>query len=135
PAPAYSFPTKDEMGDYLEDYARHFELPVRNNTRVERLSKEGDRFLVEAGDRVYEARQVVVAMGHEQAPKQPAFAAELDPGIVQMHSSAYWNPSQLREGGVLLVGAGNSGAEIAKELVRSRPVLVSGRHAGEVPFN
>ena len=91
-------------------------------------------FVVEAGARRFEAAQVVVAMSDYQRPHIPEFARQLDPGIVQLHSGAYKNPAQLREGGVLLVGAGNSGAEIAMELAPRHRVWMSGRHPGHVPF-
>jgi putative flavoprotein involved in K+ transport len=134
PAPPRYFPTKDEMGDYLESYAKHFALPVRNGMRVEKLSKDGDMYVAEAGGRRFEAPQVVVAMASFQKPRVPAFAREVDPGIVQLHSSEYRNPGQLRDGGVLIVGAGNSGAEIAADVVRRHATWVSGRDVGEVPF-
>jgi putative flavoprotein involved in K+ transport len=135
PAPADHFPTKDEMADYLEAYAGRFALPVRTGMRVERVSRQGDRYLVEAGGRRFEARHVVVAMGTYQRPSVPSFAGELDPGIVQLHSSAYRRPSQLGAGDVLLVGAGNSGAEIARDLVASgRRIYVAGREVGQIPF-
>jgi putative flavoprotein involved in K+ transport len=133
PAPARSYPTKDQVADYLEAYAAQFELPVRGGVRVDRLSREGDRYLVAAGDRRLEADQVVVAAGAYQRPRIPAFAPELDPGIVQLHSSQYRNPSQLQEGGVLVVGAANSGAEIALEVSRDRQTWLSGRHPGQDP--
>jgi putative flavoprotein involved in K+ transport len=133
PAPGWSFPTKDEMAEYLEAYATRFELPVRTGVRVERLSRDGDRFVVDAGDRRYEADRVVVASGAHRSPRTPAFASELDPEIVQLHSSEYRGPSPLRDGGVLVVGAGNSGAEIASELARSRPTWLAGRSVGEIP--
>src|SRR5688500_7131664 len=135
PAPADAFPTKDEMADYLEAYAARFALPVRTGVRVERASQTEAGFLVETNRGRLLARQLVVAMASYQGPRVPAFASELDPDIVQIHSSAYRNPSQLREGGVLLVGAGNSGAEIAVEVARSHPTWVSGRAVGEVPFD
>ncbi|HEX2173814.1 MAG TPA: NAD(P)-binding domain-containing protein, partial [Dehalococcoidia bacterium] len=134
PARAYSFPTKDEMADYLEAYAARFELPVRTGVKVDHLTKQGDRFVVTAGNLRYEAENVVVAMANYQQPRIPSFAHELDPSIVQLHSSAYRNPSQLREGGVLIVGAGNSGSEIALETVRDHPTWMSGRDTGHVPF-
>jgi putative flavoprotein involved in K+ transport len=134
PAPASYFPTKDEMVDYLESYAEHFQLPVQLGVRVEKLSKNGDFFEVIGGDLHYTARNVVVAMATFQEPKMPSFASQLDPQITQFHSSEYCNPSQLQEGGVLVVGAGNSGAEIALELSRSHPTWLSGRHPGHVPF-
>ena len=134
PAPPNSFPTKDEMADYLASYAERFKLPVRTGVRVDRLSRRGDAFIVTAGDRVFEAKQVVVAMADFQSSRIPAFASDLDPAIVQLHSSAYQNPSQLRDGGVLIAGAGNSGAEIAMEVARTHPTWVAGRDTGHVPF-
>ena len=134
PAAPYSFPTKDAMGDYMELYARHFELPVRCGVRVERLSRLGDRFLVVAGNDQFEADSVVVAMANYQRPKVPAWASELDPRIVQLHSLDYRNPAQLRRGDVLIVGAGNSGAEIALDLAPTHTTWLAGRHPGHVPF-
>jgi hypothetical protein len=75
---------------------------------------------------------VVVAMSSYQRPRVPPFADELDPGVVQLHSSRYRNPSLLRDGGVLVVGAGNSGAEIALEVATSHPTWLSGKESGEV---
>ena len=127
-------PTKDQMGNYLEGYASHFELPVRSGVRVTRLSKHGDHFLVEAGEKRFEAEQVIIATGNYCRPRIPRFASELDLGIVQFHSSAYRNPSQLAPGGVLVVGSGNSGAEIAMEVVKQRPTWLAGKDPGHVPF-
>jgi putative flavoprotein involved in K+ transport len=134
PAPAGAYPTKDEMADYLEAYAQRFELPVRLDTQVRSLTREDERFVVMAGGQRYEASTVVVAMSSLQQAKTPAFASELDPGIVQMHSSEYKNPAQLRPGGALVVGAGNSGAEIATDLARDHAVWISGRPVAEIPF-
>lgn len=135
PAPAHSFPTKDEMADYLEAYATRFRLPVRTGVRVDRVTRQGGRFLVTAGDSSFEADHVVVAMATYQEARLPTFARELDPRIVQLHSSEYRNAGQLRQGGVLVVGAGNSGAEIALELARrGYPTWLSGRDVGHIPF-
>ena len=76
---------------------------------------------------------MIVATGAHQIPKVPAFAPELDPRIVQLHSSEYLNPSQLQEGDVLLVGGGNSGAEIAAELSRTHRCLLAGPKVDEIP--
>jgi putative flavoprotein involved in K+ transport len=133
PARRVSFPTKDEMADYLSAYAARFDLMVRTGVSVDALSRDGDRYVVAAGERRFEADNVVVATGACQNPKIPVFATELDPRIVQMHSSAYRNPSQLREGGVLLVGIGNSGAEIAHELSRTHRTWLSGKPSGQIP--
>ncbi|MDQ3751740.1 MAG: NAD(P)/FAD-dependent oxidoreductase [Actinomycetota bacterium] len=134
PAAGDKFVTKDEMADYLETYAARFELPVRGGVTVDRLSRQGDRFVVSFGDQRFEADNVVVAMGNCQMPWLPSFAEDLDTGIVQLHSKDYRNPSQLRDGGVLVVGAGNSGADIAMEVVRDHPTWMAGRESGHIPF-
>jgi putative flavoprotein involved in K+ transport len=129
------FPTKDQMGDYLEAYAKRFSLPVRTGVHVDRVSKADQGLLVSAGSSRIYARNVVVAMADFQRPRLPAFAAELDPAIRQLHSSEYLRPSQLQPGSVLIVGLGNSGAEIAKEVTHAgRETFVSGEPAGELPF-
>jgi putative flavoprotein involved in K+ transport len=133
PAPGWSFPTKDEMADYLEAYAGRFDLPVRTGVHVDRLSKDGDRYVVASGEKRFEADNVVVASGAHRTSRIPDFADQLDPGIVQVHSNVYTGPGQLREGAVLVVGAGNSGAEIAFEVSRSHPTLLSGKEAGNLP--
>jgi putative flavoprotein involved in K+ transport len=135
PAEPYHFPTATQMADYLEAYAQRFALPVRTGMRVDRLSRVGDRFLVCAGERQFEAENVVVAMANFQRPRVPPFAADLNRTIVQLHSYEYRNPSQLAAGDVLVIGAGNSGAEIALELSRSHRVWLSGRETGHIPFN
>ncbi|MGH8914393.1 MAG: flavin-containing monooxygenase [Acidimicrobiia bacterium] len=134
PGKDWGFPTKDEAADYLESYARHFELPIRHGVKVNRLTRDGGRFIATAGDLEFEADNVVVAMANFQEPKLPEFASELDPGIVQIHVADYKNRGQLRNGDVLVVGRGNSGAEIAMELVRDRGVWLSGRSTGQTPF-
>ncbi len=134
PASPHYFPTKDEVADYLAAYAARFELPVQLGVRVERLAKENERYIVNAGAQRFEAKNVVIAIGSYQIPWTPLYAQELDPSIVQMHSSQYQNPSQLQEGGVLIVGAGNSGAEISLDVVSEHPTWVSGRDVGHIPF-
>jgi len=134
PTRGESFATKDQMADYLVEYAQRFQLPVRNGVKVERLWKEGDRFFLAAGDEVLTAGNVVVAMSNYQRPRIPAFAVDLDTRIVQLHAHAYRNPSQLQEGSVLVVGVGNSGAEIALEASRSHPTWLSGKESGHIPW-
>jgi putative flavoprotein involved in K+ transport len=129
-----TFPTHNEMADYLEAYAHHFELPVRSGVRVNRLLRSDNGFLLETTAGELTASRVVIATGGYQTPVVPDFAAELTPDIRQLHSVAYRNQGQL-DGAVLVVGAGNSGAEIALEAVRSgHPTWLAGRHPGEVPF-
>ena len=136
PFPGYhwGFPSKDEMADYLASYARRFDIDVETGVRVDRLSRQGDRFVAAAGHRRFEADNVVVAMSSWQHPRIPTFASELDPGIVQLHVADYRNPDQLQDGDVLVVGAGNSGAEVANELARTRDVVLSGPGTGTIPF-
>src|SRR5439155_12318665 len=102
-------------------YGRRFAVPIRHEVRVDRVSGHGGAFVVHAGNLRIEAENVIVATGANREPRMPVLADQLDPAIVQLHSGEYRRPSQLREGGVLIVGAGNSGADIAMELVRERP--------------
>jgi putative flavoprotein involved in K+ transport len=134
PASRHHFPTKDEMADYLEAYAARFELPVRTGVRVDGLSRNGSRFIVKSGRRRFEADNVVVAASSWQRPRVPRFAREMDSEIVQLHSADYRNPDQLQDGDLLLVGAGNSGAEIALDAAPGRRVWLSGREVGHIPF-
>jgi len=130
----WGFASKDEWADHLEAYARKFDLQVETGVRVEKLSREGDRFVAISGDRRLEADNVVVAMSSWQRPRVPDLAAELDGRIVQLHAAEYKNPRQLQEGDVLVVGAGNSGAEIAIEVARTHKVILSGPSTGAIPF-
>lgn len=133
PARGDVFISKDQMADYLESYAARFRLPVRTGMRVDRVTRNGEKFIVTAGDAVFKADHVVVAMANYQVPRVPEFASELAPGITQLHSHDYRNPSQLQPGGVLLVGVGNSGADIAIEVVRGHQTWLSGKESGHVP--
>ncbi|MFJ5954798.1 flavin-containing monooxygenase [Paenarthrobacter sp. NPDC092416] len=133
PGDPLNFPTKDELADYLEDYVRRFDLPWTPGVRVDGLASDGDGFLVSAGEKSWRSKNVVIATGGYRVPKRPAFATELEAGIVQLHSQDYRNPAQLRPGPVLVVGLGNSGAEIAVEVSRSHQTTVAGKPGGELP--
>ncbi|QSB48715.1 flavin-containing monooxygenase [Parageobacillus toebii] len=122
------YPTKDEIADYLEDYAQKFELPIHLNTEVISLQKENEIFRVTTNNSNYVAEKVVVATGPFQKPYIPPFAESLSDKVYQVHTSRYLNPSQLQEGSVLVVGAGNSGAQIAVELSEDREVYLSVGH-------
>lgn len=130
------FVTKDQVADFLEGYADKMSLPVLSSTRVQRLSRNGsDLFEVETGTDTFAARNVIVAMSNHQQPRVPAFAADLDPGIHQIHSYDYKNPSSISDGPALVVGMGNSGAEISYELVRAgHQTYVSGKPTAVIPF-
>jgi putative flavoprotein involved in K+ transport len=133
PARRWDFPTKNEMADYLVGYVERFELPVRQGVTVECLEREGEGFRLTTNRGPIAADRVIVATGASRMPKVPPFAADLDPAIVQMHSSEYRNPSQLRSGSVLVVGVGNSGAEIALELSRTHRTILAGEPSGQIP--
>jgi putative flavoprotein involved in K+ transport len=136
PGPADSFPTKDQTAEYLEEYVRRFHLPVRHGIIVDALEREGDLFIIRSGSAWFAARNVVVATGPFQVPTLPPSAGELDPSILQIHSSAYVDPDRFPAKSVLVVGAGNSGAEIALELAASgRQVWLAGRDVGRIPAN
>ena len=136
PGRRHSFPSRDAMADYLERYAERFELPVQCRSRVDALGRRDDgRFLLAVGEQRHTADNVVIATGPFQRPYVPDFAAELDPRVTQLHSSSYRNPRELPDGPVLVVGPGNSGADIALELSAERRVLLSGTIGPQVPFN
>jgi putative flavoprotein involved in K+ transport len=119
------YPRRDEVVDYLAAYARHFALPVELNSRVNAVRRRGDRYVVQLAERAYEAQQVVIATGPFQTPFVPPLAAELDHDVVQFHSVEYRYPDALPEGPVLVVGGGNTGFQIATELVATRAVHLS----------
>jgi putative flavoprotein involved in K+ transport len=133
PAPRWSYPTKDQLADYLEGYAARFELPIAFNTQVTGLEKtEGGYELATTSGRL-EAEHVVVATGTNPVAHVPVFAGELDKGIAQVHSSQYRNPASLPMGDALVVGSGVSGVEIALELAASRHTLISGHPTPHIP--
>jgi len=120
PAEVDTYPGKDDVADFLQTYAAKFELPVRLNTTVIRLSKgDGRRYLAETTTGPIEADQVVIATGPFQVPFTPRLAHELDPDVIQLHSAEYQTPDDLPGGRVLVVGAANSGQQIALELAQT----------------
>ncbi|BBH15726.1 putative oxidoreductase CzcO [Nocardioides baekrokdamisoli] len=134
PGEPTGFPRRDEVAAYIEAYALHHELPVRTNTAVTGVTRREDgTFLVsiEGGDLTCD--NVVVAVGKASQPRVPSFAADLDPAITQLHSSAYRSVSDVPAGRVLVVGASHSGADIAYELAATHPVTLSGRDTGQIP--
>lgn len=116
------YPGRDEVVSYLEQYASTFELPVEFNSRVQSVSTADGGFVLDLGARTLEADQVVVATGPFQVPHVPGFAAELAPHVAQMHSTGYRRPGDLPEGPVLVVGGGNTGFQIARELSATHSV-------------
>jgi len=116
------YPTRDEVVAYLERYAEHFELPIELSTPVRSLGRSHDAFVLEAGDKRILADQVVVATGPFQVPNVPQLADGLDGAVFQTHSVGYRRPADLPDGCVLVVGGGNTGFQLAKELAGSREV-------------
>ncbi len=116
------YPGRDEVIDYLESYASTFELPVQLNSPVQSVASADGGFILSLGARTLEADQVVVATGPFQVPNVPAFAANLASNVVQMHSTGYRRPSDVPEGTVVVVGGGNTGFQIAKELSATHSV-------------
>jgi putative flavoprotein involved in K+ transport len=110
---------------YLERYAEIFELPIELNCEVRRLFREDDRFVLEVDGRTVTADQVVVATGPFQTPFVPKLAEKLDPQVRQVHSTGYRQPNDVPEGTVLVVGGGNTGFQIAKELSATHKVVLS----------
>ena len=134
PQPADTYPGKDEVADYLQEYAARFAMPVRLSTRVTGLKRGRGEFLIETEGAQLSAEQVVVATGPFHGPSIPDLARDLSPEVRQLHSSGYLNPEALSTGAVLVVGGGNSGAQIAQELAASRQVYLSqGRRLPVVP--
>ena len=133
PGPRSAYPTKDETADYFETYVERFGLPVRTGVKVDRLTDTREGFVVTAGDDQLFADNVIVATGAYQHQLIPDFATQLDSNILQLRSDQYRNPGQLREGGVLVIGAGNSGSEIALDIAGQHPVWLSGPDTGQEP--
>ncbi|MDO6966750.1 flavin-containing monooxygenase [Rhizobium alvei] len=114
------FATKDSIVSYFEAYAKQIDAPIRSGVEVTSLSRkpDGSGFIAETSQGVIEAKNVVAATGPFQKPVIPP-VVPADSGILQIHSAAYRNPAQLPEGGVLVIGAGSSGVQIADELARA----------------
>lgn len=129
------FLARDEIVGYLEAYAASFSPPLRLGVRVESVRPAPDGTLtVETDQGDYQARNVVVAVGTFQRPRIPRAAADLDPSVLQLHSSRYRAPEALPGGGVLVVGSGQSGAQIADELHEAgRRVFLAVGSAGRAP--
>lgn len=134
PVKGDTFVGKDAMADYLESYAMAHDLPIHLGIRVEHVSHDGDRYVVETNQMTVYSDNVVVAMAEFQVPKVPPFGADLDPAIVQLHSTEYKNPGQLQQGSVLVVGLGNSGADIGLEVAQTHQTYISGKESAYIPF-
>jgi putative flavoprotein involved in K+ transport len=119
------YPTRDEVISYLDGYAETFELPIELSRGVRKLSEEDGRFVLEFDGRTVTADQVVVSTGPFQAPFVPKLGEQLHPEVCQMHSTDYKRPTDVSEVIVLVVGGGNTGFQIAKELSATHKVVLS----------
>ena len=130
PGPPFSgdpdgYPTRGDVIEYLERYAETFKLPIEFNSNVRRLSSEGGRFVLDVNGRTMATDQVVVATGPFQTPYVPEVAEDLDPEVWKVHSTGYRRPGDVPEGTVLVVGGGNTGFQIAKDLSSTHKVILS----------
>ena len=136
PGDPWAFPVKDEVADYLESYARRWDLPVHTGVRVRRLGRADGCYVLDTDGGTLTADNVVVATGpFGRTPHLPPFAADLDPSTLQLHSSEYRRPDQLAPGPVLVVGASHSGGDIAYELAATHPVVLCGPDRGQLPLH
>ncbi len=134
PAAGHDYPTKDMVVDYLRDYAAHFALPVRLRCAVTRVEQVAGGFVVHTRQGSLSTRQVVIATGPFKEPLVPGVAAGLSGDVVQLHSADYRCPSDIPAGPVVVVGAGNSGRQIAEELAATHEVtLAVGTAPPQVP--
>jgi putative flavoprotein involved in K+ transport len=133
PGDGYSLPGKNDVATYLKEYASRFELPARLGISVTALRRDARQFVAQTNQGTFTATSIIVATGAYHRPHIPSFSSEMSSGIAQLHSSDYRNPAQLPSGEALVVGAGNSGAQIAIELAQTRRVWLSGRDTGSIP--
>lgn len=122
---AHGFPTKNEIVRYLKQYAKEFNLPIQLQTEVIKVQHQDDIFYIETNQGILQSKNLIIATGAFQTPRIPAFSKKLSSDINQLHSSHYKNPSQLKEGNVLVVGGGNSGAQIAVELSKEKETYLA----------
>jgi putative flavoprotein involved in K+ transport len=134
PKPEFYFPTKDEAADYLEAYANYFDLPVNFGVKVDSLTRNEHGYKLTAGKASFHSQNVIIATGAFHTPYIPAFAHAFSKNIFQIHSADYRKPEDIPVKHVLVVGAGNSGVEIALELAKAgKKIWLAGRDVGRIP--
>jgi putative flavoprotein involved in K+ transport len=125
------YPGKDDVADYLERYAQTHELPIRYDSRVSSLEPADGGYRLQTQSGSYQAARVIIATGAYQRPYTPPISERLSDQVTQLHSSEYRNPDQLAAHQVLVVGAANSGAQIAEDLAQTHHVHLF--HGGRIP--
>jgi putative flavoprotein involved in K+ transport len=133
PSQSIDFPTRNDVISYLENYAHKYQFPIEYSQSVNVLKSIDNGFRIEANTRTIEAQHVIVATGAFHKPFIPRFSSDLPDNINQIHSSQYRNPKQLAEGAVLIVGSGNSGVQIAKEISIHHKVYLSVGNSPTLP--
>ena len=123
-----ALPTKDEIADYLEVYAKRFLLPVKMETTVHKVQKINSTFEVTTDKEIFHAKHVIIASGAFQKPSIPSISQSLSQEVFQIHSSQYQSPEMIPDGPVLVIGGGNSGTQIATELAENRDVTIAISH-------
>src|SRR3989338_7990238 len=119
-------PQKDDVVFYLKNFAKHFDLKPEFGTKVIKIEKQEETFIIHTNKGIYKSKFLVLATGPFQTPFVPEFAKDIPKEIFQLHSDNYRNPHQLKDGPTVVIGGGNSGAEIAEEIANSgREVLFS----------
>jgi putative flavoprotein involved in K+ transport len=140
------YPDKDEVKDYLQNYAKLFDLNIKLQTRVLELIQTPEGFLAQTNQGFIKSKQVIIATGPFQMPFIPKIEGNLSKNVVQIHTFDYRNPFQIKGKNVLVIGGGNSGAQIAIELYENnykvslstkkpisfKPQTVSGKSIFEV---
>ena len=121
----HGFPSKDEISKYLQTYAMEFHLPIQFDTEVIEVTYENGIFNVVTNTGKLTSKNLVVATGAFHVKYTPSFSEKLNKQVFQLHSSEYKNPTQLQEGSVMVVGGGNSGAQIAVELSSVKETYIS----------
>jgi putative flavoprotein involved in K+ transport len=130
----YGFLSRAQIVNYFDEYVKRWGLPVRSGVEVLNVEKTLEGYLVRTSEGDCQADNVVIATGVYQSPKIPQFSSSIPRNILQTHSMDYKNPAALPEGAVLVVGTGQSGAQIARELYESgRKVYLSMGSTGRVP--
>ena len=130
------FMGRDDITRYFESYARRIKAPVRYNTTVSSIDQDAARkgYLVRTNDRSYLANNIVMATGYLQDPKPTPLSAEIPAWVKQIYVTQYRNPQSLPPGAVMVVGSGQSGAQITEELYQNgRTVYLAVGSAGRIP--
>lgn len=120
------FMLRDQITEYLDAFADSFAPDIREHVEVKRVAPDAGGYLVQTSEGDWRCAQVVIATGGYDTPIEPGFAKTLSPDIFQMHSVDYRNPDQFPEGGVLIVGTGQSGVQLMEDFVRAgQPVSLA----------